>query len=214
MKPISNAGFRLGLSCLQNLGHQRAGPPSTLGENSLRRLLAEGEGALDVLQRAIEQPFWVGLDDDASVIPAYLVEIKTAIAVVNRRGGCRSLYATTIAHRDFLVRIDLLRVHRDRLEVVEINPQSWAGPAPGLPLAEIVSQNGEEILSPWIACVQDLDFEARTPKSFNYFTHYVTDCFDSKIQMIKSCARDLRFFERYRVALLLAWTPPNSFHHS
>jgi len=47
---------------------------------------------------------------------------------------------------------------------------------------------------------------ASTSKVENYITHRVTNAvtegFNSKIQMIKSCARGFRSFENYRVAIL------------
>ena len=70
MKPLTKSQFKLGLDCLQKLRHYRDGLPSTLEDNSLLRLLAEGGGAVEALQRAVEPPAWVGADGGADVAPA------------------------------------------------------------------------------------------------------------------------------------------------
>ena len=160
MRPITKSQFKLGLACLQKLRHARDGVRSNRADNDLLRLLAEGGGAAEALQRAIEPPFWIGADGGASVADDSLAAIKSAVAGVKQDGVRRSLYEVTITCGDFLARLDLLRVGRDGLELVEIKSKSWKGPQNGQALADILTKNERKVLSPWVPYLQDLAFQA------------------------------------------------------
>jgi hypothetical protein len=155
MKPLTKSQFKLGLECLQKLRHYRDGLPSNLADNSLLRLLSEGGWAVEALQRAVEPPSWTGPDGGAAVAPESFDEVRRSVAEVRRGGGCRSLYEVTIVHGDFLARLDLLRIRRDRLELVEIKSKSVEDD----PLAEILTKNGGSVRSGWVPYLQDLAFQ-------------------------------------------------------
>ena len=159
MRPITKSQFKLGLECLQKLRHSRAGVPSNLADNDLLRLLAEGGVEVEALQRAIEPPAWLGADGGAAVAAESLAAIKSAVAGVKQDGVRRSLYEVTLTCGDFLARLDLVRVYRDRLELVEIKSKSWKGPQPGQPLADILTKNRQKVRSPWVPYLQDLAFQ-------------------------------------------------------
>lgn len=155
MKPLSKSQFKLGLDCLQKLRHYRDGLPSTLEDNSLLRLLAEGGGAVEALQRAVEPPAWVGADGGADVAPASLTRVREALAEV-RGGGTRSLYEVTILQGDRMARLDLLRLRPDGVDLVEIKSKSVEEPA----LEQILHSSGRSVAAKWVPYVQDLAFQA------------------------------------------------------
>ena len=153
MKPLSKSQFKLGLECLQKLRHYRDGLPSKLADNDLLRLLAEGGGAVEALQRAVEKPAWLGAKGGAAAASESLEKIRAHAADVARLGGGRSLYEVTFTHGDFLARIDLLRVRRDRLELVEIKAKSITA------ADEILTKDEGSVRSAWVPYVQDLAFQ-------------------------------------------------------
>jgi hypothetical protein len=157
MKPLTKSQFKLGLHCIQKLRHYRAGLPSAFAENDLMRLLSEGGAAVEALQRAIEPPDWLGAAGGASVVEASCQQIRLA-AAQPKPGGSR-LSEVTLAHGDFLARIDLLRVFPDRIELVEIKSKSWKGSVSSGRLEGIVLKNGREVCAAWVPYLQDLAFQ-------------------------------------------------------
>jgi hypothetical protein len=159
MKPISKSQFKLGLECIQKLRHYRAGLPSTTADNDLLKLLAEGGGAVEALQRAVEKPFWVGPDGGADKAPESFQNITRAMAEAKKTGKPQALYEVTIVHGNFMARIDLLRLFPAHVELVEIKGTSWSPPTPERPCGEILNKNTTAIMSGWVPYVQDLAFQ-------------------------------------------------------
>jgi hypothetical protein len=156
---ITKSKFKLGLDCIQKLRHYSNGLPSTLTADNLLSLLAEGGGAVEALQRVVEPPHWVGPDGGAEKAPESLARIKDAVVSVTQSGKSLSLYEVTIVHGNFMARIDLLRVCKGRIELVEIKATSWKPPTPERPLGEILKKDNKGIMSGWVPYVQDLAFQ-------------------------------------------------------
>ena len=106
---------------------------TTTADNDLLKLLAEGGGAVEALQRAVEKPFWVGPDGGADKATESLEHVIRAMTEVRKTGKPQSLYEVTIVHGNFMARIDLLRLFPDRLDLVEIKGTSWSPPTSDRP---------------------------------------------------------------------------------
>jgi len=133
--------------------------PTTTADNDLLKLLAEGGGAVEALQRAVEKPFWVGPDGGADKATESLEHVIRAMTEVRKTGKSQSLYEVTIVHGNFMARIDLLRLFPDRLDLVEIKGTSWSPPTSDRPNGEILTKNTTAIMSGWVPYVQDLAFQ-------------------------------------------------------
>ena len=151
MNPITKSQFTLGLDCIQKLRHSRDHLPQTTAENDMLRLLADGGAAVEALQRAIEPETFCGARDRESAVSESMAAIHDAAASVQRDRVRRSLYEVTIELDGFLARIDLLRVHADRIELVELKSKN-------LPDQGFLGRSGK-IRSEWLSYIQDLAFQ-------------------------------------------------------
>lgn len=149
--PITKSQFKLGLDCIQKLRHAREGLPRTTDDNDMLRLLSEGGAAIEALQRAKEPPRFAGdIGRDAAAEESRR-QIDAALRDSRSGGGLQSLYEVTIEADGFLARIDLLRVHVDRLELVEIKAKSR-------PERGFLREDGD-VYASWLPYVQDIAFQ-------------------------------------------------------
>lgn len=151
LQPITKTQFKVGLDCIHKLRHHRDRLPQATEENDMLRLLAEGGAAVEALQRAIEPGHFNGGSSRDTAAAESMAAIREAAAKVRRDGNRRSLYEVTVELDGFLARIDLLRIHADRLELVEIKAKT-------VPADGFLKQNGT-IYSDWLPYIQDIGFQ-------------------------------------------------------
>ncbi|MBU3684498.1 MAG: hypothetical protein FGM39_10890, partial [Phycisphaerales bacterium] len=156
-KPITKSQFKLGLDCIQKLRHARNGLPQTSQENEMLRLLSEGGAAIEALVRANHPGDSIGgFGQDA--IDKSRRAIATAMADADA-GTSTSLYEVTIEHDGFLARIDLLRIHPGRIELVEIKSKGADTSGTGtVSDGEFLTNEGRPRAN-WLSYLQDLAFQ-------------------------------------------------------
>jgi hypothetical protein len=133
------------------------------------RLLAEGGGAVEALwkcrERGEEAPKFQTRDAAGNPVgespeAASLRMIAAAVTQAKARGTHVPLYEITVAHGGFSARIDLLRVHRDRLEVIEMKAKSVVAADVFHEGNTIVAKNSaSSVTSGWVPYIQDLAFQ-------------------------------------------------------
>lgn len=156
-KPITKSQFKLGLDCIQKLRHARNGLPQTSEENEMLRLLSEGGAAIEALVRANHPGDSIG-DFGQDAIDKSRRAIATALADADA-GTSTSLYEVTIEHDGFLARIDLLRIHPGRIELVEIKSKSADTSGTGtVSDGEFLTDKGRPRAN-WLPYLQDLAFQ-------------------------------------------------------
>ncbi len=156
-KPITKSQFKLGLDCIQKLRHARNGLPQTSQENQMLRLLSEGGAAIEALVRANDPGLSIGgFGKDATEDSRRA--IATSIAEANA-GASSSLYEVTIEHDGFLARIDLLRIHPERIELVEIKSKSADTSGTGMVSDDEFLTNEGSPRAEWLPYLQDLAFQ-------------------------------------------------------
>jgi hypothetical protein len=122
--PITKSQFKLGLDCIQKLRHARARLAQNASGNDLLRRLYEGDAAVEALQRAIEPGARTGGIGHGSAVEESMHHIGLAFQAVRDGTPRVSLYEVTIELDGFLVRMDLLRVRHDWLELVEMTAKT------------------------------------------------------------------------------------------
>lgn len=156
---ITKSHFKLALDCLLKLRHELDGLEGS--DDDMLRLLSEGGGALEALSEALEPADFTGPHGGAEAAAGCMDAVRTEYskAAKHGQGPPRRLRETTIVDGAFLGRLDLLRVWKDRIELLEQKSKSL-GASGDIDGDLYASRGGRRVKAQWITYFQDIGFQA------------------------------------------------------
>ena len=161
-RPITKSDFKLALDCLLKFKHKRDGLDAGEDDDMLR-LLSEGGGALEALSEALEPADFTGPQGGDETAPACMAAVREqyAKALKHGTGDPRRMREVTIVDGPFLGRLDLLRIWKDRIELVEQKSKSISASGSNAVEGEMCTSRGvPKVKSPWVPYFQDIAFQA------------------------------------------------------
>jgi len=158
---LSKSTFIRGYDCPVRIRHAVERLASLKEENDFLRMLAEGGFQFELLVRHA----WPGTElrgDIRDPRGAHDATVKELRRLLTAGGGV--LHEATLVHAECAARIDMIRVHPDRIELCEIKAKSFDGPAGRVPAREIVDGSDriigrEGVRSKWLRYVADVAFQ-------------------------------------------------------